>query len=145
MFLRRLTAIAMLVATAVAAPAESRLQSHQLSQPKRSDTPSIVVSTVFATATLNLPATIYTTLAQSLTEVSSSGPTYTATQLYAYREDSPIHLLPIQARGLYFQLGGLPTTACPSNVKDCPPGVITGMNQCELVSASSNTILLLSG
>lgn len=99
----------------------------------QSSATTLSVSTLFGTATLDFTATIVTTIAPTATEPSSK-PVYTATQLYAYREGSPIHLLPIQARGLYFQLGGLPTTVCPDNVKDCPPGVLTGIDQCELVS-----------
>lgn len=109
-----------------------------LSSTNQLSTTTASVSTLFGTATLDFTATIVTTIVASPTETSSK-PLYTATQLYAYREGSPIHLLPIQARGLFFQLGGLPTTACPSFIKDCPPGVLTGINQCELVS--TNTIL----
>lgn len=96
--------------------------------------PSVLISTVFGTATLEIPVTISTTITPSpVASQSTATTTYSATQLYAYREDSLIHLLPIQARGLFFQLGGRPTTACPTRVKNCPLGYLTGINQCELV------------
>lgn len=125
--------------TLVAVAATLRLpESHHLDRPDStksslSNIPGVVVSTVFGTATLTLPVTVSATVTPSATSAPSDN-IYTATQLYAYRENSPIHLLPIQARGLYFQLGGLPATACPEFVQNCPPGVLTGINQCQLVS-----------
>lgn len=107
--------------------------TRSLPSANQSSTTPASVSTMFGTATLDFTTTIVTTITPSPTEASSK-PVYTATQMYAYREGSPFHLLPIQARGLSFQLGGLPTTTCPSNIKDCPPGVLTGINNCEMVS-----------
>lgn len=141
MFLSTLVAITMGVATVAAIkPHSTHHASRKQLQSTQVDTTNTMVSTVFGTATLTLPVTISTTVTPSATEEQSE-PVYTATQLYAYREDSPIHLLPIQARGLYFQLGGLPTTACPSFVEDCPPGILTGINQCQLVGLARNYTL----
>lgn len=128
-------AVTMALATMAAmAPDSHHHGNRKPLQTIQSNTTNVITSTAFGTATLTLPVTISITLSSSTTETPSE-PTYTATQLYAYRENSPIHLLPIQARGLYFQLGGLPTTACPSFIEDCPPGVLTGINQCQLVSS----------
>lgn len=135
MFYKMLFLVIAVVAT-LATASTTTLPSPSTNQ---SGATAVSVSTLFGTATLDFTATIVTTIAQSPTE-SSSKPVYTFTQLYAYRENSPIHLLPVQARGLYFQLGGLPTTVCPDFVEDCPPGILTGINQCELVSANQKDI-----
>lgn len=134
-----LLSVAFTAAVAIA-PDSYHYDSRKPVQGTSADTTNALVSTVFGTATLTLPVTISTMITPSATEAQPE-PVYTATQLYAYREDSPIHLLPLQARGLYFQLGGLPTTVCPSFVEDCPPGVLTGINQCELVSGVPSEIL----
>lgn len=133
------TAMAVATVTAID-PDSGRHSTHKPLREAQSNSTHGDVSTIFGTATLTMPVTILTTFTPSVTAIPAE-PTYTATQLYAYREDSPIHLLPIQARGLYFQLGGLPATVCPSFVEDCPPGILTGINNCELVSTFLSDIL----
>jgi len=64
-------------------------------------------------------------------------PTYTATELRAIKPGSEIHLLPLNARGLTFQLGGDPAAYCPTQIEEkgatCPPGNITAVNGCSMV------------
>jgi len=43
------------------------------------------------------------------------------------RSGSPIHLLPLNAAGEKFYLGGQPATYCPTEVNPCPPGDVTAL------------------
>jgi len=100
-------------------------------------------STVAATVTFNITRTLVTTLPEvttttSTTSSSSYKTIYTATQVYAFKPDSPIHLLPIQAKGSIFRLGDSPGIYCPSFVEEeggCSmDSNVTGINGCSLVS-----------
>lgn len=112
-----------------------------------------LTSTLSATVTFQLTTTQEITLPTPSTSTSSSSylttssgsntttsakPTYTATQLYAFNPDSPVHLLPFQAAGLVFRLGGVNAAYCPSYVErigGCSNTNITTMSNCSLVSS----------
>lgn len=49
---------------------------------------------------------------------------------YAYRTESPIHLLPITARNKGLWVGGSTETFCPSDVPHCSPAnaTVIGIN-----------------
>lgn len=99
---------------------------------------------ISATLTFSITATIVTTIpaATSTDSTSSSSysrPTYTATEVYAFKPGSPIHLLPFQAKGQIFRLNDSPGIYCPSFVEKqggCSMETnITGINGCALVSS----------
>lgn len=93
-------------------------------------------STLSATFTISWTSTLVTTLSASTTTSTTYLPTYTATELRVIKPGSDIHLLPLNAHGLTFQLGGNPSAYCPVEVGDeggvCPPGNITGVNGCSM-------------
>ena len=74
----------------------------------------------------------------STTTSTSSKPTYTATEIYAFRPNSPVHLLPFQAAGAVFRLGGSNAAYCPSYAERSGAcdneETITGINNCSMVS-----------
>ena len=77
---------------------------------------------------------------------TSARPTYTATEIYAFNPDAPIHLLPLQAAGLVFRLGGSPAAYCPSwveRVGGCSDTSVTTFNNCSLVSYWSSVVLIV--
>lgn len=95
-------------------------------------------STISATLSFTFTSTQVVTLPSLTATTSTSKPTYTATQVYAFRPNSPIHLLPFQAAGYVFRLGGHNAAYCPSFAEKqggCTmPTNITGINTCSLVS-----------
>ncbi len=102
-------------------------------------------STLSATLTFTITSTFVTTVPglttkTSTTSSSYSKPTYTATEVYAYKPESPIHLLPFQAKGQIFRLGDTPGVYCPSFVErqgGCSMDTnLTGINGCSLVSSA---------
>lgn len=46
-------------------------------------------------------------------------------QILSSRSASPVHLLPMNANGGAFYLGGNTSTYCPPQVGSCPPGTQT--------------------
>lgn len=104
-------------------------------------------STLSATLTFNITSTFVTTVpglttTTSTTSSSYTRPTYSATEVYAFKPGSPIHLLPFQAKGQIFRLGDTPGTYCPSFVErqgGCNmDSNITGINGCSLVSSETS-------
>jgi len=100
-------------------------------------------STLSATLTFNFSTTLVTTVPgittmTSTTSSSTYKPTYTATEVYAFKPNSPIHLLPFQAKGQIFRLHDSPGIYCPSFIEragGCSMAKnITGINDCSLVS-----------
>jgi hypothetical protein len=72
----------------------------------------------------------------STTSASHSRPTLPFAVI-AIRSGSPIHLLPVNAAGQRFWLGGQPSTYCPARVEElggCPPGETTAFGLCTMVS-----------
>lgn len=71
-------------------------------------------------STIITPATLVA-FATALPTTQSSGPF----GVIALRSASPIHLLPMNAAGEKFYLGGSTASYCPSNIDPCPPGTET--------------------
>jgi hypothetical protein len=70
-----------------------------------------------------------TTCTEEPAASTSAAPITSPTALYGVmsaRSGSPVHLLPMQARGSNFYLGGSPATYCPQPpVTSCPAGLDT--------------------
>jgi len=107
------------------------------------DTSYTTTRTVSATFTFQVTRTVVTTMPEittimTTTSSSSYKPTYTATEVYAFKPESPIHLLPFQAKGSIFRLADSPGIYCPSFVQQdggCSmDSNFTGINGCSLVS-----------
>lgn len=103
-------------------------------------------TTVTKSATLTVTQTAPSSAATNSTSTSSSyqsQPTapYIVT---AARSGSPIHLLPMNAAGFRFYLGGQTATYCPSFVSEgdpnaCGPGDVTALlGTCNMVSLKWN-------
>lgn len=130
-----------LVLVSLASPPEVR---------PRSQLDTTLTTTVEATVTFSLETTqeislpTFSTPTPSTTSsvcnaTAPAKPSYTATEVYAFNPDSPIHLLPFQAAGLVFRLGGSNAAYCPSFAErngGCGNTNITTMNDCSLVSDS---------
>lgn len=107
------------------------------------DTSYTTTSTLSATFTFQVTRTFLTTVPETTTTTSTISPsaytpTYTATVVYAFKPDSPIHLQPFQAKGSIFRLADSPGIYCPSFVQrdgGCSmDSNTTGINGCSLVS-----------
>lgn len=99
---------------------------------------SVISATYVVDFTSTLTATFYVSGQQSASVPQSTPTTYQTYVVSAVSPGSPIDMLPIQATGLGFFLGGYPATYCPSFVEElggwCPAGNITGIDGCSLVS-----------
>lgn len=111
--------------------------------------PSLLISALFLMGTSAVPAP-QATYAESEepATVDSTAPIRSPTAPYgviSVRSGSPIHLLPMQARGLNFYLGGAPSSYCPQPpVTSCPSGedtIYSGLGALvrSLVVAASDT------
>lgn len=102
--------------------------------------------TTTSTTTLST-STSTTTLSTSTKSSPSSFPVYTAIEMRAFKPDSMIHLQPLNANGLTFQLGVNPTAYCPFQGQEdaalCPPGNVTGINECSMESSLDGNVWLL--
>lgn len=100
----------------------------------------ITLPTVSSTITISSEDTTMQIASSGTTSSTSSKPTYTATELYAFRPNSPVHLLPFQAAGAVFRLGGSNAAYCPSYAERSGAcdneETITGINNCSMVSCS---------
>ncbi|KIW26623.1 uncharacterized protein PV07_06442 [Cladophialophora immunda] len=98
-----------------------------------SDTVVTLASTVTATATV-----IVTSSVTSSSSATTTGPLTTPTSwltVTASRIASPIHLLPMNAAGYRFYLGGDTVSYCPAEVEEvggCPPGNQTVLSLCAM-------------
>ncbi|KIX94311.1 uncharacterized protein Z520_10021 [Fonsecaea multimorphosa CBS 102226] len=97
-----------------------------------SDTVITVASTLTATVVASGSAT-------SSSSTTTAGPLTTPTSwltVTAYRLGSPIHLLPMNAAGYHFYLGGDTVSYCPTEVEEeggiCPPGNQTVLSLCSM-------------
>ncbi|KAK5090842.1 hypothetical protein LTR05_001019 [Lithohypha guttulata] len=76
------------------------------------------------------------TISSFTTTSSTSKPTYTATEIYAVRPGAPFHMIPFQAAGGVFRLGGGNAAYCPlyaEKLGACEARTnITGINGCSL-------------
>jgi hypothetical protein len=95
---------------------------------------------VIVTVTSTLTATVV--VSSSTTSRSSTSPAQPLTQptswltVTAARSGSAIHLLPMNAAGRRFYLGGSTLSYCPDEVMtqgDCPPGNTTVISLCSMV------------
>ncbi|OAG43328.1 hypothetical protein AYO21_02265 [Fonsecaea monophora] len=95
------------------------------------DTVITVASTVTATVTASVSAT-------SSSSTTNTGPLTTPTSwltVMASRIASPIHLLPMNAAGYRFYLGGDTVSYCPTEVEEaggCPTGNHTVLSLCAM-------------
>lgn len=123
-----------LFSLALAAPQDpgSKLQVHAVADWTTTTTISATLSYTYTTTYMvTEPTMTATTTSSTLT------PTYTATELYAIRPGAPFHLMPFQAAGNVFRLGGGNGAYCPSFAERygaCEQqSNITGLNDCSLV------------
>lgn len=97
-----------------------------------------VTSTISATLSFTFTSTQVVALPSLTTISTATKPTYTATQIYAFRPNSPIHLLPFQAAGYVLRLGGHNAAYCPTFAEDygaCTMHTnVTGIQDCSLVN-----------
>ena len=122
----QLLVVALLLATVCASP-EPQVNS------TANNGAVVTVTSTFTSTVLASPSATEsssTTPAQPLT-VPTSWLTITAA-----RSGSPIHLLPMNAAGRRFYLGGSTLSYCPTQVEtagDCPPGNTTVVSLCGMV------------
>jgi len=124
----------------------ARAAPHPTAAEAAVDTSYTTTSTLSATFTFQVTRTFLTTIPEttttttSATSLSAYTPTYTATVVYAFKPDSPIHLQQFQAKGSIFRLADSPGIYCPSFVErngGCSmDSNITGINGCSLVSCN---------
>ncbi|EXJ75526.1 uncharacterized protein A1O5_00032 [Cladophialophora psammophila CBS 110553] len=113
--------------------------------PQASTTPCVETDTSTTASdtviTLSSTLTATVTASRSTTPVSSSstvGPQTSPTSwltVMASRVGSPIHLLPMNAAGYRFYLGGDTVSYCPTDVEetgDCPAGNQTVLSPCAM-------------
>lgn len=108
-----------------------------------------LTTTISATLSFTFTSTHVVTLptiSSFTTTSSTSKPTYTATEIYAVRPGTPFHMMPFQAAGGVFRLGGGNAAYCPlyaEKLGACEARTnITGINGCSLVSPRTSSLLV---
>ena len=77
------------------------------------------------TTTVSITTTVTETLSGTLTAMAGFPPSPYI--VVAVRSGAPFHLLPMNAAGFNFTLGGFPATYCPNTPDQCPNGNVTAL------------------